>query len=237
MQVQGGADLPVDTAQCSRNPFSSEQRWAKASIKTQDWGACGHRWWSFWQTGICETGAGTNWDVMPEFQVTLSKRQHVRFDVGLRHSRNQHERPTDAGGVLSSLGLAGWKASRGLEMTIRVCVLMTAGRWLRWRGQKKTSQPTFQTSDRCIACHNELTTRIGTRMSRSASTGGPASWPTPRAIRTGRRASGAKRIDHPEANAHIEDECSVCHMPITRYEAKLRGKSGQIFAHLPFDRR
>ena len=31
-----------------------------------------------------QTGARTNWDVMPEFQVTLSKRQHVRFDVGLR---------------------------------------------------------------------------------------------------------------------------------------------------------
>ena len=31
-----------------------------------------------------ETGAKTNWDVMPEFQVTLSKRQHIRFDVGLR---------------------------------------------------------------------------------------------------------------------------------------------------------
>jgi hypothetical protein len=40
-------------------------------------------------------------------------------------------------------------------------------------------------------------------------------------------------MDHPEAQADIEDECSVCHMPITRYESKLRGKTGQIFAHLP----
>jgi hypothetical protein len=40
-------------------------------------------------------------------------------------------------------------------------------------------------------------------------------------------------IDHPEAQADIEDECSVCHMPITRYEAKLRGKAGEIFSHLP----
>ena len=33
----------------------------------------------------------------------------------------------------------------------------------------------------------------------------------------------------------IEDECSVCHMPVTRYQAKLKGKKGEIFAHLPFD--
>jgi hypothetical protein len=39
--------------------------------------------------------------------------------------------------------------------------------------------------------------------------------------------------DHPKAQPHIEDECSICHMPITRYEAKLRGKTGEIFAQLP----
>jgi hypothetical protein len=42
-------------------------------------------------------------------------------------------------------------------------------------------------------------------------------------------------IDHPEAQAEIEDECSVCHMPITRYESKLRGKTGEIFANLPIN--
>ena len=31
-----------------------------------------------------ETGANTNFDVMPEFQVTLSKRQHVRAALGVR---------------------------------------------------------------------------------------------------------------------------------------------------------
>ena len=31
-----------------------------------------------------ETGAKTNFDILPEFQVTLSKRQHVRADVGVR---------------------------------------------------------------------------------------------------------------------------------------------------------
>jgi hypothetical protein len=31
-----------------------------------------------------ETGAKTNWDVLPEMQVTISKRQHVRFNIGVR---------------------------------------------------------------------------------------------------------------------------------------------------------
>ena len=29
-------------------------------------------------------GAKTDWDVLPQMQVTLSRRQHVRADVGLR---------------------------------------------------------------------------------------------------------------------------------------------------------
>ena len=29
-------------------------------------------------------GASTDWDVLPEFQVTLSRRQHVRADFGVR---------------------------------------------------------------------------------------------------------------------------------------------------------
>ncbi|HWR49981.1 MAG TPA: hypothetical protein VN428_02670, partial [Bryobacteraceae bacterium] len=41
-------------------------------------------------------------------------------------------------------------------------------------------------------------------------------------------------IDHGESKAAIEDECSICHMPITRYEAKLQGRNGQVFAHIPF---
>ena len=38
----------------------------------------------------------------------------------------------------------------------------------------------------------------------------------------------------PNRKQHIEDECAICHMPITRYEAKLRGKKAEVFSHLPF---
>jgi hypothetical protein len=42
-------------------------------------------------------------------------------------------------------------------------------------------------------------------------------------------------IDHPESRALIEDECSICHMPMARWESKLGGREGEVFSHLPFD--
>jgi hypothetical protein len=43
-------------------------------------------------------------------------------------------------------------------------------------------------------------------------------------------------MEHPESKAEIEDACADCHMPMARYEAKQKGKLGEVFAHLPFDR-
>ncbi len=98
----------------------------------------------------------------------------------------------------------------------------------------KQSQPGFQTSDRCIACHNGLTTADG----RDVSIG--YDWRSSIMANASRdpywQASVRREtIDHPRANAAIQDECSVCHMPIPRYEAKLQGRLGDVFSHLPFD--
>ena len=98
----------------------------------------------------------------------------------------------------------------------------------------KRSQPGFRTSDRCIACHNGLTTASG----RDVSIG--FDWRSSIMANSSRdpywQASVRREtLDHPEVNAAIQDECSVCHMPVTRYEAKLRGRLGEIFSHLPFD--
>ncbi|MFL6354506.1 MAG: hypothetical protein ACJ74Z_22020 [Bryobacteraceae bacterium] len=91
----------------------------------------------------------------------------------------------------------------------------------------------FQTSERCVACHNGLTTPSGKdvsigfdwRASIMANSSRDPYWQA-----SVRRES----IDHPESQPAIEDECSVCHMPVTRYEAKLSGHLGEIFSHLPF---
>ena len=98
----------------------------------------------------------------------------------------------------------------------------------------KGHEPAFQTSDRCIACHNGLTTPTG----RDVSIG--FDWRASVMANSSRdpywQASVRREtIDHRESQAAIEDECSVCHMPVTRYEAKLRGQLGQVFSHLPFD--
>ena len=100
-------------------------------------------------------------------------------------------------------------------------------------GADKKTAPAFQTSDRCLACHNDLITPSG----RDVSIG--FDWRSSIMANTARdpywRASVRREtIDHAPVSADIEDECSICHMPIARYEAKLAGRKGQVFTHIPF---
>ena len=96
--------------------------------------------------------------------------------------------------------------------------------------------PQFHTSDRCLACHNGLTTSDGRdvsigfewRASIMANSSRDPYWQA-----SVRRES----MDHPEAAAEIEDTCATCHMPVARYAAKLRGERAQVFRHLPFSDR
>lgn len=104
------------------------------------------------------------------------------------------------------------------------------------RGGERRSglKPEFHTSDRCIACHDGLKTQAGEdvsigfdwRASIMANSSRDPYWQA-----SVRRES----IDHPESKPAIEDECSVCHMPLMHLQAKLDGKQPQIFAHLPFN--
>jgi hypothetical protein len=108
---------------------------------------------------------------------------------------------------------------------------------LWWGGRaegEKSPGVRFQTSDRCFACHTGLLTKEG----RDVSIG--FDWRASIMANSSRdpywQASVRRElIDHPESQAAIEDECSVCHMPVTRYEAKVRGRLGEVFSHLPFD--
>jgi hypothetical protein len=119
------------------------------------------------------------------------------------------------------------------------CVLLafTVVLWLpevtRGRDKSTPLKPEFHTSDRCLACHNQLTTPSG----RDVSIG--LNWRSSIMANSARdpywQASVRREIvDHPEAQRDIEDECSVCHMPVSRYQAKLRGEKGEVFAYLPF---
>ena len=98
---------------------------------------------------------------------------------------------------------------------------------------RKTAAPHFQTSDRCVACHNGMATSSGEDISM-----GVAWRPTmmANAARDPYWHASVRRetIDHPESRAAIEDECSICHMPMARFESKLGGHEGAVFSHLAF---
>jgi hypothetical protein len=92
----------------------------------------------------------------------------------------------------------------------------------------------FQTSDRCVACHNGLSTAAGEDISIGFD------WRPTMMANSSRDPywqAGVRRetIDHPQARAAIEDECSICHMPMARFESRLNGRDGEVFSHLAFD--
>ena len=102
-------------------------------------------------------------------------------------------------------------------------------------GSQKEIRPEFHTSDRCQVCHNQLKTASGKdisigfdwRASIMANSARDPYW----------QASVRREdMDHPESAAEVEDGCADCHMPVARYQRKLEGKLGQVFANLPFDR-
>ena len=101
-------------------------------------------------------------------------------------------------------------------------------------GNERSSQPRFQTSDRCVACHNGMNTKAGEdfsigiewRASIMANSSRDPYW---------QGSVRRETIDHPTASADIQDECSHCHMPMSFYEAHLQGKKSEVFSHLLFD--
>ena len=86
-QAQSGVELPIDTDKAPRAVFA-RIAFGKTFAANQGFG----RSW----TPIVEiladrewaTGARTNWDIVPEVQVTLNTRQHVRLNVGVRRPLN-----------------------------------------------------------------------------------------------------------------------------------------------------
>jgi hypothetical protein len=100
---------------------------------------------------------------------------------------------------------------------------------------EKTPEPLFQTSDRCLACHNGLSTPSGQdvsigfdwRPTMMANSSRDPYW---------QAAVRREIMDHPSAQAAIEGECAICHMPMARFESRRAGREGAIFALLPFDR-
>ena len=90
----------------------------------------------------------------------------------------------------------------------------------------------FAPSSECIACHNSLTAATGEDLSIGIA------WRASMMANASRdpywQASVRREtIDHPMHKADIEDECSICHMPMVRAAAHAGSRKGEVFAHLP----
>ena len=126
-------------------------------------------------------------------------------------------------------------------------VLVTAGASSTARDASQVSAPhasppnpdvtlglteTFRTADRCIACHMGVSASDGTDVSigfdwRASMMANAARDPYFQA------AVRREIMDHPEAAAEIEAECSRCHMPMATIAALQEGQPGAVFANLP----
>jgi cytochrome c551/c552 len=92
--------------------------------------------------------------------------------------------------------------------------------------------PSFQTSERCVACHNGMTTASGAdfsigidwRGSIMANSSRDPYW---------QASVRRETVDHATASDAIQDECSSCHMPIVHGEEKNKGQMAHVFSHLP----
>ena len=90
IQAQFGAELPSDTAKAPRAAYL-HTAFGKSIAQNSGFG----RLWTPIVEMIAdrelESGQRTNWDVVPQFQVTLSTRQHVRVNVGIRQPINNRD--------------------------------------------------------------------------------------------------------------------------------------------------
>jgi cytochrome c553 len=96
VQLQAGTNQPTDTSKAPRAVF-----WRAALGKSfRQSGGLGRMWTpmtEFVASRDFITHARTDWDVVPQFQVTLSQRQHVRANLGFRIPvTNTADRPIQA---------------------------------------------------------------------------------------------------------------------------------------------
>ena len=86
LQFQAGLELPFDTSIAGREAF-----WRAAAGKSFSQGRFGRSWSPMVELLAArdlEEGAKTQWDLVPQMQVTLNKRQHLMINVGLRFPLN-----------------------------------------------------------------------------------------------------------------------------------------------------
>lgn len=96
VQLQAGTEQPTDPSKAPRSVFGR----AALGKSFRQSGGLGRMWTpmtEFVANHDFTSRARTDWDVVPQFQVTLSQRQHVRFNLGFRIPvTNTADRPIQA---------------------------------------------------------------------------------------------------------------------------------------------
>jgi hypothetical protein len=90
LQAQAGAEMPTDTEKAPQAVFAR----LTVGKSFAERGGFGRLWSPMIEILAdreLETGARTNWDIVPEVQVALNKRQHVRVNLGIRQPVNNRE--------------------------------------------------------------------------------------------------------------------------------------------------
>jgi mono/diheme cytochrome c family protein len=82
IQIQTGAELPADTEKAPRAGFFRTSI-GKTFAQNQGFGRIWTPMIEFLADRDFESGARTNWDLVPQMQVSLSKRQHVLANFGV----------------------------------------------------------------------------------------------------------------------------------------------------------
>ena len=229
---------------------------ARASRRERS-AARGRRWWSWSAPRDLADGEATNWDVVPQFQVTLSRRQHILAAVGARVPLNA------AGSRATRLVmylLWDWFDGglfEGLVVTERLCLILIqlsspspprwpccscAGRRSAPQSARGTAAPAppgtlFLTAESCLACHNGLADPGGRgRLHRLRLAVVDDGQLGARPLLARRRAPrGASTT--PGAAATSRTSARTCHMPMARSRRPHGGGQGEVFAHLPAVRR
>jgi hypothetical protein len=91
----------------------------------------------------------------------------------------------------------------------------------------------FHTSDRCVACHNGMTSAKGEgysigfdwQVSIMANSARDPYW---------QGSIRRETIDHPESTQLIQNDCSICHMPAVRLADRDARRDTHVFARFPF---
>ena len=89
-QLQVGAELPADSDKAPQTGFFRASL-GKTFAQNQGFGRIWTPQVEFLADRDFESGAKTNWDVLPQLQVSLSKRQHVLASFGVRTPANNRD--------------------------------------------------------------------------------------------------------------------------------------------------